>query len=274
MSCCCHTIGGTCAGDLPSASPWAPVGRDCCSRVLSRALWLATMGGAAGWIVGHSSSGLLASAFLVTTRDRLPDVIPLMRARSSSHRLCALTTALLCGLLPATRTARADAAGGGLAGERTNVRCVPLGDARGGMRSTLAVVVVFAAALLGRSLGQLRQDRSRLRHRSLRVRVIQPGGEPLRRRSGFGTRHTARGYGDGRFQVLKSAAVSTLRPARRLLVQQFATCWTATQARGEVDLDENRVGPGYFATTADRGDRPAVSSTDRDQRRWGAASRS
>ena len=60
---------------------------------------LATLGGAAGWVLGHWSSGVLASAFLATSRDRLPEVYsPDIRVLIFTAGI-SIATALLCGLL-------------------------------------------------------------------------------------------------------------------------------------------------------------------------------
>jgi ABC-type antimicrobial peptide transport system permease subunit len=58
---------------------------------------LAALGGAAGWVVGYWSSAILASAFLSTTPEQLPDIYsPDARVRLFTT-LVSMATALLCG---------------------------------------------------------------------------------------------------------------------------------------------------------------------------------
>jgi len=115
---------------------------------------LATIGGAAGWVFGEWSSSVLASAFLATSRDRLPEVYsPDMRVLIFTAGI-SIATALLCGLLPAARTARSDSEGALVVTSRSTGGPSIMRGMRPlvAAQLALAVVVVFAAALLGRSL--------------------------------------------------------------------------------------------------------------------------
>ena len=104
--------------------------------------------------IGHWSSGVLASAFLATSRDRLPEVYsPDMRVLIFTAGI-SIATALLCGLLPAARTARSDSQGALVVSSRSTGGPSIMRGMRPlvAAQLALAVVVVFAAALLGRSL--------------------------------------------------------------------------------------------------------------------------
>jgi predicted permease len=210
---------------------------------------LAAIGGAGGWVVGHWTSGLLASAFLSTSRDRLPEVYsPDARVLLFTAGV-SIATALLCGLLPAARTARADASGALVATAR------PSGSpsVMRGMRPlvvgqlALAVVVVFSAALLGRSLVNFAR--------------IDPG---------YDTGHivsvsfnpAASGYSSGQVPALTARLVSAVNTTPGFMSAAVSTCGLldncsqsssyvldGDRTRGEIDLDENYVGSGYFTTT-------------------------
>ncbi len=209
---------------------------------------LAALGGIAGWVVGHWSSALLASAFLATSRDRLPEVY------SPDGRVLVFTagvsmaTALLCGLLPAARTASADA-GGTLV---TTSRSSASPSVMRGMRPlvagqlALAVVVVFSAALLGRSL--------------MNVARIDPG---------YDTEHlvsvsfnpAASGYPNDKIPALNTRLVDAVTSTPGFVSAAVTMCGLldncshsssyvldGDRTRDEVDLNQNYVGPGYFST--------------------------
>ena len=211
---------------------------------------LAAFGGAAGWVVGHWSSGLLASAFLSTSRDRLPEVYSPDARVLALHDGVSIATALLVRT-SARRPDRPWLSGGTLA---LTSRPSASPSVMRGMRPlvaaqlALAVVVVFSATLLGRSL--------------INFARIDPG---------YDTDHivsvsfnpAASGYPSEQFPALTTRIVNAVtatpgfdlgggldvRAARQLLLQQFLRAGWRSQARGEIDLDENYVGPGYFSTT-------------------------
>jgi predicted permease len=209
---------------------------------------LATFGGAAGWVFGQWSSSVLASAFLATSRDRLPEVYsPDTRVLFFTAAL-SVATALLCGLLPAARTARSDS---------QNALVITSRSTGGpsimrGMRPlvaaqlALAVVVVFAAALLGRSL--------------VNFAKVDPG---------YDTDHlvsvsfspAASGYPADQLPALSARLVDAVMSTPGYVSAALSTCGLldncqysssyfidGDRARDQVELDENYVGPGYFAT--------------------------
>ena len=137
---------------------------------LVESAFLATLGGAAGWVLGQWSSGILASAFLSTSREQLPDVYsPDVRVLAFTAGV-SIATALLCGLLPAARTARSDSRGTLLDhvtldrrtldhARHATVGCRATGSGRcGGLRCGTART----------QPRQLREGRSGIRHRSSR----------------------------------------------------------------------------------------------------------
>jgi len=216
---------------------------------LVESAFLATLGGAAGWVLGQWSSGILAGAFLSTSREQLPDVYsPDVRVLAFTAGV-SIATALLCGLLPAARTARSDSRGTLLITSRST----GAPSIMRGMRPlvaaqlALAVVVVFAAALLGRSL--------------VNFAKIDPG---------YDTDHlisvsfspSASGYSLDQLPALKSRLVDAVMSTPGFVSAAVSTCglldncqysssWVldGNLARGEIDLDQNYVGSGYFAMT-------------------------
>ena len=210
---------------------------------------LAALGGAAGWVVGHWSSGLLASAFLSTTRDRLPDVYtPDVRVLVFTT-MVSVVTALLCGLLPAARTARDDA--GTLVTTSRSSGAAP--SVMRGMRPlvaaqlALAVVVVFSAALLGRGL--------------INFAKLDPGYD-IDHVVSVSFTPAASGYQPAQFAALGSRLVDAVGATPGLVSASLSRCGLLADCsysrsfvldgnrdRGEIDLNENHVGPGYFATT-------------------------
>jgi predicted permease len=209
---------------------------------------LATFGGAAGWVFGEWSSSILASAFLVTTRDRLPEVYsPDVRVLIFTAGV-SIATALLCGLLPATRTARADSRGALVVSSRSNGGPSIMRGMRPlvAAQLALAVVVVFAAALLGRSL--------------INFAKVDPG---------YDTDHlvsvsfspSASGYASAEIPALSLRLVDAVASTPGYVSAVVSTCGLlencqysssyyidGDRARDQVELDENYVGPGYFAT--------------------------
>jgi len=209
---------------------------------------LATLGGAAGWVLGHWSSGVLASAFLATSRDRLPEVYsPDIRVLIFTAGI-SIATALLCGLLPAARTARSDTRGTLVITSRST----GAPSIMRGMRPlvtaqlALAVVVVFAAALLERSL--------------INFAKVDPGYDTERLVS-VSFSPSASGYSAGQIPALSSRLVDAVTSTPGFVSAAVSTCGLlencqysssyfidGDRARDEVDLDENYVGPEYFST--------------------------
>ena len=210
---------------------------------------LATLGGAAGWGLGRWSSGVLASAFLSTSREQLPDVYSPDARVLAFTAAVSIATALLCGLLPAARMARSDTRGTLVITSRST----GAPSIMRGMRPlvaaqlALAVVVVFAAALLGRSL--------------VNFAKVDPG---------YDTDHlisvsfspSASGYSMAQLPALKSRLVDAVMSTPGFVSAAVSTCGLLDNcqysssylldgdlARGEIDLDQNYVGPGYFAMT-------------------------
>ena len=209
---------------------------------------LATLGGAAGWVLGHWSSGALASAFLATSRDRLPEVYsPDMRVLIFTAGI-SIATALLCGLLPAARTARSDSQGALVVSSRSTGGPSIMRGMRPlvAAQLALAVVVVFAAALLGRSL--------------VNFAKVDPGYDTDRLVS-VSFSPTASGYAAGQIPALSARLLDAVTSTPGYVSAAVATCGLldncqysssyfidGDRARDEVDLDENYVSPGYFAT--------------------------
>ena len=209
---------------------------------------LATLGGAAGWVLGHWSSGVLASAFLATSRDRLPEVYsPDMRVLIFTAGI-SIATALLCGLLPAARTARSDSQGALVVSSRSTGGPSIMRGMRPlvAAQLALAVVVVFAAALLGRSL--------------VNFAKVDPGYDTDRLVS-VSFSPSASGYSAGQIPALSARLLDAVTSTPGYVSAAVATCGLldncqysssyfidGDRARDEVDLDENYVSPGYFAT--------------------------
>jgi predicted permease len=215
---------------------------------LAESTLLAALGGTAGWIIGYWASALLASAFLSTTRDRLPDVYaPDGRVLAFTTAL-SMVTALLCGLLPAVRTSR------GVAGTLvTTSRSSAAPSVMRGMRPlvaaqlALAVVVVFSAALLGRGL--------------INFARVDPGYD-LDHVVSVSFNPAASGYQTAQFPALSArlvdaaGAVPGVRSTALSRCGLLADCSYSSafildgkRERGEIDFEENHVGPGYFSTT-------------------------
>jgi predicted permease len=225
-------------------------GRRLLQQGLVESTLLAAIGGAAGWMVAHWASGALASAFLATTRDRLPEVYSPDARVLLFTTLLSMMTALLCGLLPAARTARQEAGGTLVATSRS--RSTP--SVMHGMRPlvaaqlALALVVVFAAALLARSL--------------INFARVDPG---------YDTEHivsvsfnpAASGLPVERIQRLDTQLVTAVESIPGYRSAAISTCGLldnctysssyvldGDRVRGEIDLDENYVASGYFSTMA------------------------
>ena len=214
---------------------------------LVESVLLATLGGAAGWVLGQWSSSVLASAFLATSRDRLPEVYsPDVRVLMFAAGI-SIATALLCGLLPAARTARSDSQGTLVTSRSTGGPSIMRG-----MRPlvaaqlALAVVVVFAAALLGRSL--------------VNFAKVDPGYDTDRLVS-VTFSPSASGYSAAQLPALSTRLVDAVMSTPGFVSAAVSTCGLldncqysssylidGDRTRDEVDLDENYVGPGYFAT--------------------------
>jgi len=210
---------------------------------------LAALGGIAGWVIGQWSSGLLAGAFLSISRDRLPEVYSPDERVFLFTALVSFATALLCGLLPAARAARAD--GGGTLVTTSRTTMSPASLLRGmrplvAAQLALAVVVVFSAALLARTLVNFAR--------------VDPG---------FDTEHlvsvsfnpAGSGYRVDQFPALSSRLVDTVHSTNGFVSAAVSTCGLLDnctygssyrlddRARDAIDVNENFVGPGYFSTT-------------------------
>jgi len=222
------------------------------ARLLQQALvestLLAACGGAAGWVVGYWSSSLLASAFLATTRDRLPEVYSPDARVLAFTGLVTVATALLCGMLPAVRTARADATGT----IRSTSRPLASPSVMRGMRPlvvaqlALAVVVVFSAVLLARTL--------------INFARVDPGYDTEDLLS-VSFNPAASGYRGERVPALSRRLVETVHDVPGFVSAAVSTCGLlddctsrgsyvldGDRVRGGVDLNENYIGPGYFST--------------------------
>jgi predicted permease len=209
---------------------------------------LATVGGATGWVFGQWSSGVLASAFLATSPDRLPEVYsPDLRVLVFTAGV-SIATALLCGLLPAARTARSDSQGALVVTSRSTGGPSIMRGMRPlvAAQLALAVVVVFAAALLGRSL--------------VNFTKVDPGYDTDRLVS-VSFSPSASGYSAAQIPALGARLVDAVMSTPGFVSAAVSTCGLlencqysssyfidGDRARDEVDLDENYVGPGYFAT--------------------------
>jgi predicted permease len=215
---------------------------------LVESVLLAALGGAAGWVLGQWSSSVLASAFLATSRDRLPEVYsPDVRVLMFAAGI-SIATALLCGLLPAARTARSDSQGTLLVTSRSTGGPSIMRGMRPlvAAQLALAVVVVFAAALLGRSL--------------VNFAKVDPGYDTDRLVS-VTFSPSASGYSAAQLPALSTRLVDAVRSTPGFVSAAVSTCGLldncqysssylidGDRTRDEVDLDENYVGPGYFAT--------------------------
>ncbi|HVQ14159.1 MAG TPA: ABC transporter permease [Vicinamibacterales bacterium] len=215
---------------------------------LVESVLLATIGGAAGWVFGQWSSSVLASAFLATSRDQLPEVYsPDVRVLIFTAAV-SIATALLCGLLPAARTARSDSQGALVVTSRSTGGPSIMRGMRPlvAAQLALAVVVVFAAALLGRSL--------------VNFAKVDPG---------YDTDHlvsvsfspSASGYSAAQIPALSTRLVDAVKTTPGFVSAAVATCGLldncqysssyfidGDRARDQVELDENYIGPGYFTT--------------------------
>jgi predicted permease len=209
---------------------------------------LAALGGAAGWVVGYWSSGILASAFLSTTPEQLPDIYSPDARVLLFTTLVSMATALLCGLLPASRTAR-----GYTGAPVTTSRSNASASVMRGMRPlvaaqlALAVAVVFSAALLGRGL--------------INFVRLDPGYD-VEQVVSVSFNPAASGYQSGQFAALGSRLVDAVTATPGFVSATLSRCGLldscsysssfvldGDRARGEISLDENQVGPGYFSTT-------------------------
>ena len=209
---------------------------------------LAALGGIAGWVIGQWSSGLLASAFLSTSRDRLPEIYSPDERVLLFTALVSFATALLCGLLPAARAARAEGAGTLVTTARTTTSPAILRGMRPlvAAQLALAVVVVFSAALLARSLVNFARVDPGFDSDHLVSVSFNPAGS---------------GYRVEQFPALGSRLVDTVQSTNGFVAAVLSTCGLLDdctysssyrldddRARGEIGLNENHVGPGYFST--------------------------
>ena len=185
-------------------------------------------------------------------RDRLPEVYS-PDARVFVFTLAvSLATALLCGVLPAIRTARADTTSGLVGASRSSASPAAMRGMRPlvAAQLALAVVVVFSAALLGRSLVNFAR--------------IDPG---------YDTDHVvsvsfnpaASGYPADQVAALRTRLVDAVTSVPGFASAAVSTCGLLDnctysssyvldddRTRGEIDLDEKHVGPG---TSPRRGSR-------------------
>ncbi len=112
----------------------------------------------------------------------------------------------------------------------------------------LAVVVVFSAALLGRSL--------------INFARIDPGYDTERLISAGVSHPAASGYPSDRVPALSTQLVNAVASTPGFVSAAVSTCGLldgcsysssylldGDRNRDEIDLDENYVGPGYFSTT-------------------------
>jgi predicted permease len=208
---------------------------------------LAALGGIAGWVVGQWSSGLLASAFLATSPDRLPEVYSPDERVFMFTIVVSFATAILCGLLPAARAARADGGGTLVTASRTSTSLSVLRGMRPlvAAQLALAVVVVFSAALLGRSL--------------INFARIDPGYD-IEHLVSVSFNPAASGYHRDQIAALNSRLVSAVSSTAGFISASVSTCglldscsYSSSYVLGddrtrEIDLNDNYVGPRYFST--------------------------
>jgi predicted permease len=163
--------------------------------------------------------------------------------------LVSVVTALLFGLLPAARAARNDA-GTLVAASRSSLAAPSV---MRGMRPlvaaqlALAVVVVFSAALLGRGL--------------INFARLDPGYD-IDHVVSVSFSPAASGYQAAQFPALGARLVEAVGATPAIVSTALSRCGLLADCsysssfvldgnrdRGEIDLDENHVGPGYFSTT-------------------------
>ena len=211
---------------------------------LIESLLLAGIGGATGFLAGQWASRLLASYALGSLNAPLPRVFaPDLRVLAFTATIT-LATAFLFGLMPSLRATKMDVverlAGG---------RAVISGSLMRAMRPLVAAqlalsfVVVFAAALLGRSL--------------INFSHVDPGFS-IDRVVAVAFNPRVSGYTLDQLPALRDrllAATTTVPGVRSAVISTcglLANCMQSSGFRigeqGGVQLNENYVGPGYFAT--------------------------
>ena len=161
---------------------------------LVESAFLATLGGAAGWVLGQWSSGILASAFLSTSREQLPDVyspdvrvLALYRRRLDRHG---------AALRTATRRTNGSLGFARNAGHHVTLNRRTLDHAR---HATVGCRATGSGRCGGLRCGtartqprQLREGRSGIRHRSSDLRLVQSLGKRLLARSASGAQVSSR----------------------------------------------------------------------------------
>jgi predicted permease len=214
-------------------------------HLLSETLVLAMLGGLAGVLAGGWSRHFLAREIVGTSR-LLPDGFSLDRRTLLFACLVSLTTAIVFGLVPAFRAARA----GGMAAAGLNGRQALGPAAMRGMRPlvvlqlALSVVIVFAATLLGRSVMNLAR--------------VEPGfGVERLVSASFNIRRL--GYSPARTDAMLDRLVATADSAPGATSAAVSVCGllagcsytTSVKIKGPdstVGIYQNWVSPEYFAT--------------------------
>jgi predicted permease len=211
---------------------------------LTESLLLAFVGGALGFVAGRWASGWLATYALGTASGPLPLVFEPDARVLLFTSLTALITAFLFGLLPSWRATRLDVSqrlvGGRGAASTSFIRGMrPLVAAQ----LALSFVVVFAAALLGRSL--------------INVSHINPGFA-LDGVVAASLNPQLSGYTTEQMPVVAdrlAAAVAAVPGVRSVAISTCGLLDNCTQRSGfrildrpGIQLNQNDVGPGYFAT--------------------------
>jgi predicted permease len=218
-------------------------------QCLTESLLLAIAGGAAGLFAGRWASAFLARQVVGTSRVLPPVFSPDARLILFAVSLTILT-AILFGLAPAIRATRI----GGTVSIGSNQRLAIGETSMRGMRPlvaaqlALAVVVVFAAALMGRTL--------------INFARVDPGFEVDRLVSATFS-PAASGYAQESVPALSERLVAAVRRLPGVSSAAVSGCglvdncfhssgFTIEGVPNSVSLQDNWVGPGYFATVGMR----------------------
>jgi predicted permease len=213
-------------------------------QTFTESLLLAIVGGAVGFVAGQWASRALAQYALGPSNNPLPTVFEADSRAMLFATAATIATAFIFGLLPAVRATRGD-----LLQRLTGGRGVVSRSIIRGMRPlvvgqlALSFVVVFAAGLLGRTLVNF----SRVDPGYSLDHVIAVSMNPR-----------VSGYTPEQLPALRDrlvAATTSLPGITSAVVSSCGLLANCTQSSGfqigdrpGIQLNENGVGPGYFAT--------------------------
>jgi predicted permease len=235
-------------------------------QCLTESALLAALGGGAGLVVGIWTSGVLARELLGTS-GVLPAVFsPDARVLSFTGGL-SLLTAILFGVAPAIRAIRIGREAGLTVNQRQAIGRLEMKGMRPLVAGQLAlsVVVVCGAVLLGRTLINITRLDPGFDGRALVTVSLDPD---------------ASGYTPDRISALNRSMIAAVRVIPGVIAAAVSRCGLVANCAASsglriegagdgIQLQNNWVGPGYFATAGI----PLVGGREFDERETGSSPR-